>query len=180
MGSNRRKTKFRGNWQLFEEDPEQFCSTPRSCHRVERIFEKDSDKAVFCLLETPFGIPLVMDPSRNDPKWKFPGGKNYGRGPQSETAKDAMVRELSEELGLVIQTDQLEFLAFEGRSTHNYYVYTVNTEDMRGLKQRGDSGELIKFFTLEEILQLPNLLWDHGRLFWKVLQSSTKISVMAA
>lgn len=61
--------------------------------------------AVTIFVESPEGIPLVKDPSKPDPKWKFAGGKGEA---YDASLEEAAAREFEEEVGPIIPLKLLE------------------------------------------------------------------------
>ena len=74
--------------------------------------------------------------------YSLPGG--YLR--RNESAVNAAIRELSEETGIKVSRDELESLCPEARGNHTFTLFGACVENLRerGLKERGDEGELIR------------------------------------
>lgn len=125
--------------------------------------------AVAIIVETPDGIPLVSDPEKPSPHfWKFPGGRNRAREMPPETA----VRELKEETGITMPAHSLTLTHWEERTSagknHQFFLFHGKTNKSVKLCERGEGGELVKFFTLEKIKTMPDFFPNHRPLINKV------------
>ena len=89
-------------------------------------------------------------------QWEFPGGKIES----SETANEALVRELKEELGIDIGNSYL----FK-RIEHCYDSFTANIEffivDSWSGELSGEEGQLVRWFSAGDLKDLPILAADN-------------------
>ena len=89
-------------------------------------------------------------------QWEFPGGKIES----SETAHEALIRELKEELGIDIDNSYL----FK-RIEHYYDSFTANIEfflvDSWSGELSGEEGQLVRWFSVRELRDLPILAADN-------------------
>ena len=89
-------------------------------------------------------------------QWEFPGGKIES----SETANEALVRELKEELGIDIDNSYL----FK-RIEHYYDSFTANIEfflvDSWSGELSGEEGQLVRWFSVRDLRDLPILAADN-------------------
>lgn len=89
-------------------------------------------------------------------QWEFPGGKIES----SETAHEALIRELKEELGIDIHNSYL----FK-RIEHYYDSFTANIEfflvDSWSGVLSGEEGQLVRWFSAEDLKDLPILAADN-------------------
>ena len=85
-------------------------------------------------------------------QWEFPGGKIES----SETAHEALIRELKEELGIDIDNSYL----FK-RIEHYYDSFTANIEfflvDSWSGELSGEEGQLVRWFSVRDLRDLPIL-----------------------
>ena len=128
------------------------------------------DYAVAVIVETPQGIPLVCDPQKPVPHfWKFPGGRsNSGEIPE-ETA----LRELREETSIRLEKDALKLLHQEARGGHSFFLFQAHIPATVGLPSHGSDGELVKFFSHEEIQTMPDFFPNHRALAERFLFATT-------
>lgn len=128
----------------------------------------DQDYATAVLIITPQGIPLVRDPKKPRPwYWKLPGGRSVG----NETAQRCAVREVGEELGILLKEEDLQTVREEVRNTHILVVFRVDLPELSGMSPHGDEGEEIKVFSAREILMLSDFFPNHRRLIATVLET---------
>ena|SRR5258708_3496297 len=115
------------------------------------IFEMNS-YAVAVLIIAPEGIPLIRDPKKPPPVfWKAPGG----RGMLHEDAETAAIREIKEEIGIMLAEASLEVVHREDKGTHTLVLFTAKVPSLTGIKAQGDEGEEIKVFERKELATLP-------------------------
>lgn len=97
--------------------------------------------------------PLVLDPRKDPPFWKFPGGKSetVDKGDPIATA----VREIWGETGLSADPDNLVFLRKEQKNgkygPYMLYVYETEICSPSGFREIADEGEMICAFTPEGV-----------------------------
>tara|TARA_B100001059_G_scaffold81845_1_gene79935 strand:+ start:469 stop:864 length:396 start_codon:yes stop_codon:yes gene_type:complete len=89
-------------------------------------------------------------------QWEFPGGKIES----SETANEALIRELKEELGIDIDNSYL----FK-RIEHYYDSFIANIEffivDSWSGELSGEEGQLVRWFSAGDLKDLPILAADN-------------------
>ena len=89
-------------------------------------------------------------------QWEFPGGKIESL----ETAHEALIRELKEELGIDIDNSYL----FK-RIEHYYDSFTANIEfflvDSWSGELSGEEGQLVRWFSVRDLRDLPILAADN-------------------
>ena len=89
-------------------------------------------------------------------QWEFPGGKIES----SETAHEALIRELKEELGIDVDNSYL----FK-RIEHYYDSFKANIEfflvDSWSGELSGEEGQLVRWFSVRELRDLPILAADN-------------------
>jgi len=116
--------------------------------------------AVAVFIESPEGIPLVRDPHKPSPHfWKFPGG----RSEENESAQQAAVREIREEVGLNIRIQDLEKVFEEDRGNHFFVFFKTKVSSLEGLTSAGNEDEEVKIFSLNEVRQMEDLHFNHKK-----------------
>ena len=124
--------------------------------------------AVAVLIVTPDGVPLIRDPKKPAPIfWKLPGG----RGQVNESAKDCALREIKEEVGLVLPKDDIEILYSEDRGNHILTIFSVKLSTTPHIKITGDEGEEVKMFSPEEILGKNDFFPNHRKIIESILKN---------
>lgn len=127
--------------------------------------------AVAVLLVTPEGIPLVKDPKKPPPLfWKLPGG----RGLETETAEEAAVRELKEEIGVSLAKKDLKAIHQEDKGTHVLTIFRADLPSLPKLKPEGNEKEIIGIFSPKEILALPYFFPNHLKIAEPYLKNLLK------
>lgn len=123
------------------------------------MFNTESRHAVAVLILSPEGTPLVRDPKKPLPRyWKLPGGRSEGL----ETPEECAVREIFQELGLVVEQDDLKVIDQQDRSTHILTFFEIGLPSLKGLKEEGDEQEEIKVFSsLIEINKMEDFFPNH-------------------
>src|SRR4051812_38920514 len=120
--------------------------------------------AVAVLLITPAGIPLIRDPKKPTPVfWKAPGG----RGHRGETAEEAALREVKEEIGITLKKEDLVIVSKEDKESHVLVLFMAEVNPSEPFKSIGDEGEEIKIFPASEILSMSDFFPNHRRAFEK-------------
>lgn len=116
---------------------------------------------VALILTSDGHIPIVQDPNRPVPLWKYPGGTNDSE----ETPEECVRREVLEETGInldLLHPTPLTICAEEVRDGgHTFYVYFVELPATHGqihLLERGDEGELVRWSTPKEIIPMRDFL----------------------
>jgi len=125
--------------------------------------------AVAVLIITPQGIPLIRDPKKPAPVfWKAPGGRSV----LNESAKAAAIREVEEEVGIMLSEKDLIVVFKKDKESHMLVLFAANIKSLPNLKSRGDEGEEIKLFSPKQILAMPDFFPPHREAFGKTLASS--------
>lgn len=108
--------------------------------------------AVKALITSPQGHVLLVKPDYED-IWQFPGGGVEAK----ETPINAILRELREELGFVLQKEQLALIgsAFddENDSIILIYSYALPVEESQRFTLQPDEIEGCAFFRKDELAQ---------------------------
>jgi 8-oxo-dGTP pyrophosphatase MutT (NUDIX family) len=104
--------------------------------------------------------PLVSEYDRRPSYWKFPGGKSHlGENPM-ETA----LREVREETGLILTEGETILLLSEPRSSsHVFHFFLSRINSFDGLIKRGNDGEYVALFEVDQLLKMVDLLPTHHR-----------------
>ncbi|MBI4085936.1 MAG: NUDIX domain-containing protein [Candidatus Liptonbacteria bacterium] len=114
--------------------------------------------AVAVLITTPEGIPLIKDPKKPPPNyWKLPGGRSAGE----ETAEEAAIREIEEEIGVSLKADDLEVIYENDKGNHILMFFEARLPKLPLLKKEGGKGEEVGVFSPEQILSLPDFFPNH-------------------
>jgi 8-oxo-dGTP pyrophosphatase MutT (NUDIX family) len=102
-----------------------------------------------------------MDLERPDPRyWKCPGG----RSKSEETAKEAAVREVWEETGIILRPETLEILRKQRRNNHTFFFFKASISTLDGLKERGNEGEQVETFTSTQIAGMADFFPAHREI----------------
>lgn len=120
--------------------------------------------AVAVFVESSEGIPLVKDPRKPHPWWKFAGGRSEA----GEKTKEAARREIYEELGFPLEEKDLELLFEEKRENHIFVLFKVKLDSLEGLRKKGIDGEEIKVFSFEQIKTLEDFMPNHRRILQQI------------
>jgi len=116
--------------------------------------------AVAVFVKSPEGIPLVKDPQKPNPWWKFAGGRSEA----GENAEEAAIREIYEELGLTLEDKDVKQIYTENRENHVFVLFKTTLDSLAGLREKGIDGEEIKVFSLEEIKKMSDFMPNHRRI----------------
>ena len=117
--------------------------------------------AVGVFVESPEGIPLVLDVNKPQPHfWKLPGGKGEG----NETPEESGCRECREETGVIIPMGSAEAIYEEPRKNHVFHLIHAKVTSLNGLKPVGDEGEIVKVFSKDEMRALENFFPSHKKI----------------
>ena len=125
--------------------------------------------AVAVVVETPEGIPLVLDPQKPIPRfWKFPGGRNR----QGEKPIETAARELDEETGICLLPNQLTLIYQEIRTNesgeHLFFLFRAKIPEKIGLSLRAKEKEFTAFFTQKKIETVSDFFPNHRSLLPKL------------
>lgn len=138
------------------------------------------DFSVAGYIETPKGIPIVSKPyivdhdgySTRAFRHKLPGGG----GEPGEYPYDAFIREILEELGIVINPNDVKFLYYEDRGNHDFYVFKSTSGDEPS-REFTDDGERVNVIPPDKLLEgLSDLPEQHGYAIRKELLKKCGIS----
>lgn len=127
--------------------------------------------AVAVMVIAPEGLVLVMDPSKPDPLWKFPGGHSAGSESPDETAG----RELEEETGISLNPYEFQLLYGEDRGDHDFFFLSVVLSELPELKEFGNDGEKTGVFPLS-ILGDELFFPPHRRLITSFVELESPVS----
>lgn len=118
--------------------------------------------AALILVLSTDGVPMVFELSKPLPHWwKLPGG----RKDNSETPEETAIRELEEEIGLVVDIQDLNLLIKQDMGSHYRHLYSVQVDGpLTCLKKTGDEGELVAVFQYEEINKMIDFFPNHRDL----------------
>jgi 8-oxo-dGTP diphosphatase len=89
----------------------------------------------------------------------FGGGIENG-----ESSQDAIIREIEEELGVILDKENLKFLVSESIENEEYFIYWYEF-NLELDKLQLNEGDDMKFFSKNEILKLDNLVNGMKELF---------------
>ena len=127
--------------------------------KADKLYNKGKF-AVAEMVETPQGLPLVMDFKKPAPFWKFPGGRSEA----GESPAAAAIREIEEEVGLKLKQSDLELVHHEKRLNHEFYFYRARVASLADLKNKGNDGESVRLFTLEQLKTMIDFFPNHRKL----------------
>lgn len=104
---------------------------------------------------------LIREKLRNDPLWKFPGGKKkltkpFGKNRRGETPIETLIREVHEETGLWLKKRMITHVHTDNRGHYNQHFFLAHLSSFRSLKPLSDEYEEAKIFSLEELLWLSD------------------------
>lgn len=124
--------------------------------------------AVAVLVVSPEGIPLIRDPKKPSPiYWKLPGG----RGDASETAEECAIREIQQEIGVLLLAEALEVIFAEDRGNHILTIFRADLPTLPQLNVYGDEGEQIGIFSPTDIISLQDFFPNHRKVVEEVLRT---------
>ena len=78
-------------------------------------------------------IAIVRNRERDEPLWKYPGGKDE----EGETPEQCALRELLDETGITGTVENLTLVSKLDRGTHLFFIYVLRHGDFSGLKSAG-------------------------------------------
>jgi 8-oxo-dGTP diphosphatase len=110
-------------------------------------------------------IVVIKDPSKPTPHyWKFPRGTREG----NENPAQCAARELYEETGIYVPWEQLNLVEKKQRRDHKiFYFMAPKRKSWDGLKKRGNDGEEVAVFTIEELKRSPEYMPSEKYLLYK-------------
>ena len=121
--------------------------------------------AVAILIITPKGIPLVRDPKKPEPRyWKLPGG----RSKSNETPEKTAIREVKEEVGLALKSEDIWIAYSEERDDHNFFLIQATIVSLDGLKSIGDEEEEVKLFLPDSLKKMTDFFPPHREILEEI------------
>jgi 8-oxo-dGTP pyrophosphatase MutT (NUDIX family) len=104
---------------------------------------------------------LIRDKRKNNPLWKFPGGKKQliqplGKRRRGEHPLETVIREVHEETGLWIRKNRTEPVISFDKGSYRKHVFITRITSLRGLVPLSNEYEEAKVFSLEDMLWLPD------------------------
>ena len=102
-------------------------------------------------------IILVLEPFHKRPLWRIPGGRMEA----GESPEQTAIREVTEEIGLIINKDDLEFQKKIKLRGHDRYLYKTRILSHYNLNKRGDDEEIVGIFPIIKIHEIGNLVHSH-------------------
>ena len=104
---------------------------------------------------------LIREQLRNDPLWKFPGGKKkltkpFGRNRRGESPIEALIREVHEETGIWLKKKWITYIHTENRGHYNQHFFLAQIPSFRGLKALSDEYEETRVFPLDQLMWLSD------------------------
>lgn len=137
---------------------------------------EDLGAALMVIIDKKTGkLVLVLDEKKHSPHyWKFPGGKTERIDidpshpyDDEKIADTTAKRETEEETGL--QVTIIHRLKPVQKTSHVLYARLATVENLDRLAKRGDEGELVKAFDLQEILDMDDFMPSHVDFLNEVL-----------
>ena len=117
-----------------------------------------SGHVVAVLVLSPEGVPLVYDEGKPRPVfWKLPGGKSEA----GETPEETAIRELEEETGIRVSPGTLKVVSSRDKKTHMFYFFCGELTSLPSINKRGNEGERVAVFLVEEILSMVDFFPPH-------------------
>lgn len=108
---------------------------------------------------------LVLDRGKPLPHfWKLAGGRQE----QGETPVMTAKRELKEETGLDVKTENLKLVEKIAKRNHDLYVYETVVQNFDGLLKIGDEGEKVAIFHESEIETMVDFFPPHRTYLQKI------------
>ncbi|PIR44039.1 hypothetical protein COV23_02075 [Candidatus Wolfebacteria bacterium CG10_big_fil_rev_8_21_14_0_10_31_9] len=124
-----------------------------------------TNHAVAVLIISPKGIPLVRDPKKPAPIfWKLPGGRSI----KNETPEKTAIREIKEETGLMLKSEDIWIAYSEERDDHNFFLIQAIAISLEGLKSTGNDGEEVKLFLPNDLKNLSDFFHPHKEVLEEI------------
>jgi ADP-ribose pyrophosphatase YjhB (NUDIX family) len=136
----------------------------------------NSKYASIVMVVTPDGVVLVYDATKPSPVyWKCPGGRSEDLpGGRHETALECALRELEEETGVKLSASDLVEVAREPKYQHERVAFMAVLNYTPKLASRGDEGEQVAIFKIEEIAKMVDFFPNHRKLYAPQLEKLTQ------
>lgn len=104
---------------------------------------------------------LIRDMRKENPLWKFPGGKKklvkpFGKNRREEKPIETVLREVWEETGLRLKRSQTEHVATFDKGNHNKHLFFSKLHSFSKLKPLSDEYEEAEIFSVEDLYWLGN------------------------
>ncbi len=132
------------------------------------------DAAVLIIAVSKDGrIVVVRDPSFKVPYLKLPGGHKE----EEESPAECASRELKEETGIKIPWTKLFRVSSRKKRGHSKYVYFGIIHSWKTLLKRGNDGEVVEIFSLDEVLNRKDFLHEHGDILIKAISCIKRAGV---
>ncbi len=118
---------------------------------------------------------MVLNLSKEDPIWKFPGGKKDG----DEEAKGTAIRELKEETGIKVEKKDLKLVLEIDKSghinPHTVFVFTASMSSFKGFEKKGketDSELLVEVIEVKKLVNKKKFLAQHKKWLKEILKNN--------
>lgn len=157
-GDQRHTGRHTSNGRHDRQPTDRFLNASYTLHSGSMPRElptREFSSALYIL--SPDGIPLVRDPNPANgmaPRWKLPGG----RGEDGELPQETAIRETDEETGVQVSVSQMKGkYVKQDRTTHDFYIFAAELDELPRLKDMGDEGEEVRAFMPHQIPDLEML-----------------------
>jgi len=147
-------------------------SAPKSFEEESRSEANPRGLAVVGLIVTPgLMIPCVWDAEKQPTFWKLPGGKGdkNAKGVTIETPEFATVREIFEEVGILLDAAELQLIRKEPKPDHDRFFFRIDLDTTPTLCKQGVEQELTRYISIDEILTMPDFFPPHRRVIEREL-----------
>lgn len=117
-------------------------------------------------------VVLIRDMRKDNPFWKFAGGKKqlikpFGKKQRGETPLECLLREIKEETSLSVRKSQAQYVTTEDKGNHNKHYFLCRIASFRRLFTLSNEYEEPKIFSLEDLMWLPNFHPSYRDIFFK-------------
>jgi 8-oxo-dGTP pyrophosphatase MutT (NUDIX family) len=124
-------------------------------------YAKDYHASVFIRGPNNSTVLIIQD-WKDQPLWKFPGGKIE---PEDTDPFDAAIRETWEETGLIIVRETMELVAEKILHTHSKYFFTATITSLDNLLKKGRDGERTGLFEIPDLHRMVDIHPDYYEFF---------------